>query len=63
MPENPYLYKYLTGEEFLKFVGNLFGLPKEQIQRRTEELLIKVGLEKAGKKYLNSYSKGMLQRI
>jgi ABC-type multidrug transport system ATPase subunit len=26
MPENTYLYKHLTGREFLEFNGSFFGL-------------------------------------
>ena len=63
MPENTYLYKYLTGREFLKFNGSFFGLKGKQLEERVEELLKKVGLEGAGDKFLNAYSKGMLQRI
>jgi ABC-2 type transport system ATP-binding protein len=63
MPENTYLYKYLTGREFLRFNGNFFGMPKEALDARVEELLEKVGLAAAGDRLLSKYSKGMLQRI
>ncbi|MDD5213244.1 MAG: ABC transporter ATP-binding protein [Candidatus Gracilibacteria bacterium] len=63
MPENTYLYKHLTGREFLRFNGNFFDLKKDQLESRIDELLEKVGLSQAGDKYLSSYSKGMLQRV
>lgn len=63
MPENTYLYKYLTGEEFLKFNWTFFWLKGEKLDKKVEELLKQVGLENAGKKYLKDYSKWMLQRI
>ncbi len=63
MPENTYLYKYLTGREFLRFSGNFFHLPKNVLESRIEGLLIKVGLEKAADSLLSKYSKGMLQRV
>lgn len=63
MPENTYLYKYLTGREFLRFSGNFFGIPKDVLETRIDELLVKVGLEKAGDRLLSKYSKGMLQRV
>ena len=63
MPENTYLYKHLTGEEFLKFNAKFFGLSGKKLNQRVEELLKKVWLEDAGKKYLHSYSKWMLQRV
>jgi ABC-2 type transport system ATP-binding protein len=63
LPENPSFYDYLTGQEFLDFYGELFGIPNRERGRRIEELLDKVGLSKAGALQLRKYSKGMLQRI
>ncbi len=63
MPENTYLYKHLTGREFLEFNGSFFGLKWHDLTARVNTLLKKVGLENAGDKYLKSYSKGMLQRV
>lgn len=63
MPENTYLYKHLTGEEFLKFNGSFFGLEGEKLDKQIDKILGKVWLEGAKDKYLKEYSKGMLQRI
>jgi ABC-2 type transport system ATP-binding protein len=63
LPENPYFYKYLTGEETLFFFGKLGGLRGRRLQARTNELLALVRLEDARHRRLGSYSKGMLQRI
>ncbi|PID87590.1 ABC transporter [Candidatus Gracilibacteria bacterium] len=63
MPENTYLYKYLTGEEFLRFSGKFFKISEKDLNKRISELLKKVGLEGSGNRFLNTYSKGMLQRI
>ena len=63
MPENTYLYKYLTGREFLRFNGKFFNIPSALLEEKIEELLHKVGLDTAGDKLLGKYSKGMLQRI
>lgn len=63
MPENTYLYKHLTGREFLDFNGKFFGLSWDKLNKRVEELLKKVWLEWAGDKRLSNYSKGMLQRV
>jgi ABC-2 type transport system ATP-binding protein len=63
LPENPYFYKYLTGEETLRFFGRLCGLSGRQLKNRMDELLELVGLTKARKRRLGTYSKGMLQRI
>src|SRR6266536_1949671 len=63
LPENPYFYKYLTGEETLRFFGRLCGLRGAPLKNRINELLDLVGLTKARKRRLGTYSKGMLQRI
>jgi ABC-2 type transport system ATP-binding protein len=63
LPENPYFYKYLTGEETLRFFGRLCGLGGASLKHRMNELLDLVGLAKAQKRRLGTYSKGMLQRI
>jgi ABC-2 type transport system ATP-binding protein len=63
MPENTYLYKHLTGKEFLEFNGKFFSLSWKKLDEKVEKLLKDVWLEKAGDKYLKSYSKWMLQRV
>lgn len=63
MPENTYLYKHLTGREFLKFNGKFFISNNEELEERIDILLKKIGLEKAGNKFLSEYSKWMLQRV
>jgi ABC-2 type transport system ATP-binding protein len=63
LPENPYFYKYLTGEETLRFYGKLCGLHGKMLKTRIDELLDLVSLEEARDRRLGGYSKGMLQRI
>lgn len=63
MPENTYLYKYLTWREFLKFNWKFYWLKWAELDKKVEYLLEKVWLENAWNKYLKSYSKWMLQRI
>ena len=63
LPENPYFYKYLTGEETLRFFGKLCGIRRAVLRDRARELLKLVGLEDAADRRLGGYSKGMLQRI
>jgi ABC-2 type transport system ATP-binding protein len=63
LPENPYFYDYLTGEEFLDFYGQLCELPPALRRERTAALLKLVDLERAAGLRLRKYSKGMLQRI
>jgi ABC-2 type transport system ATP-binding protein len=63
LPENPYFYKYLSGEETLRFFGRLCGLGGTGLKKQINELLELVGLTRARKRRLATYSKGMLQRI
>jgi ABC-2 type transport system ATP-binding protein len=63
MPETPVFYAKLTGRELLTYVGELFQLPRDVVQERTEELLTLVGLKDASNRQVGGYSKGMTQRI
>jgi len=63
LPENPYFYDYLTGREFLKYYGQLYGIARRERERRADALLERVGLRDAASLPLKGYSKGMLQRI
>ncbi|MBD2570750.1 MULTISPECIES: ABC transporter ATP-binding protein [Nostocaceae] len=65
LPENPYLYDYLTGWEFLELAAGLFQIPQRIQRQRIPELLELVGLSPADarKKLMRRYSKGMLQRV
>jgi ABC-2 type transport system ATP-binding protein len=63
LPEGPYFYKYLTGEETIRFYGKLCGLRGARLKSRVAELLALVGLTSARDRRLGGYSKGMLQRI
>ncbi|MFU8893986.1 MAG: ABC transporter ATP-binding protein [Luteolibacter sp.] len=63
LPENPYFYKHLSGEETLAFYGRLCGLKGARLKERIGELLDLVDLENARHRRIGGYSKGMLQRI
>jgi ABC-2 type transport system ATP-binding protein len=63
LPENPYFYKFLTGQETLRFFGKLCRLSGPQLKERVADLLELVGLTNARNQRLGTYSKGMLQRI
>ncbi|MBI4482349.1 MAG: ABC transporter ATP-binding protein [Acidobacteria bacterium] len=63
LPESPYFYDYLTGEEFLSYCGRIFGFGPREVRRRTADLLDAVGIGDARLLPLRKYSKGMLQRI
>jgi ABC-2 type transport system ATP-binding protein len=63
LPEESYLYKFLNAEETLDFYGRLFDMPAEVRKERIESLLKLVGIERARKRQLREYSKGMTRRI
>lgn len=63
LPENPYLYSYLTAAEFLDFCGQLFGLNSNQRKQRASQLIEMVSLQKSTNLPVRKYSKGMMQRL
>lgn len=63
LPEESYLYKFLNAEETLDFYGRLFNIPHNTLQQRIDNLINTVGLQKARKRQLKEYSKGMTRRI
>jgi ABC-2 type transport system ATP-binding protein len=63
LPENPYFYGYLTGRETLRFYAKLSGVGRDGLADRVASLLEWVGLSDAADVRLQTYSKGMLQRL
>lgn len=63
LPEETYLYKYLTAMETLEFFGALFGLSASQCKERAKQLLDMVGLSHAQNRPVGEFSKGMARRI
>jgi len=62
LPENPYVYPYLTPREFVEMCGRLSGLPFRGLRRRAEEVLALAGVLYAADRPVRRLSKGMLQR-
>ncbi len=52
-----------TGREALRFYSNLYGVPKNVLERRIKELLAMVGLESRGHDLVRTYSEGMRRRL
>jgi ABC-2 type transport system ATP-binding protein len=63
LPEESFLYKYLTALETLDFFGALFDLPGAERRKRSEQLLDMVGLSHARHRPVGEFSKGMVRRI
>jgi ABC-2 type transport system ATP-binding protein len=62
LPENPYVYPFLTPREFVELCGRLSGVRGGVLGRRTEQVLDKVGILYAADRQVRRLSKGMLQR-
>jgi ABC-2 type transport system ATP-binding protein len=63
LPEETYMYRFLTPQETLDFYGRLFGLGRDVRRRRTAELLEMVGLSHAAHRPVGEFSKGMARRL
>lgn len=63
LPEEPAFYNWMTGREFLSFVGKLHHLPSREIRQRCDELLELVDLQEASGRRIGGYSRGMRQRL
>ncbi|HMO49777.1 MAG TPA: ABC transporter ATP-binding protein [Kiritimatiellia bacterium] len=63
LPEESYLYPYLTSEETLDFYGRLFDLETKERRQRIEQLLEMIGLQHTRRRAVGTFSKGMARRI
>jgi ABC-2 type transport system ATP-binding protein len=63
LTEFPGLYLRMRALEYLDFFGQLQGLSPQQIQQRSEELLIRFKMWEARDLRLGEYSKGMRQKL
>ena len=62
MPENPYVYPFLTPTEFVEMCGRLSGLRGKVVRDRARHVLGQVGILYAADRQVRRLSKGMLQR-
>ncbi len=63
VPEEPQLYPHLTGAEYLEMVGQLRGLPKQQLGEKVDGFLRLLSLYDDRYVPISSYSKGMRQKV
>jgi ABC-2 type transport system ATP-binding protein len=63
IPDRPYIYEKLTGNEFLHFTGGLYGLDHDLLANRIAELLELFELSHWADELVESYSHGMKQRL
>jgi ABC-2 type transport system ATP-binding protein len=62
LPENPYVYPYLTPREFVELSGRLSGMRGARLRARTDEVLAQANIAYAADRQVRRLSKGMLQR-
>ncbi len=63
LPEESYLYRFLSARETLDFYGRLFRIPTAVRRRRIDRLLEMVGLDAVGHRPVGEFSKGMQRRV
>ncbi|MBI2932945.1 MAG: ABC transporter ATP-binding protein [Planctomycetes bacterium] len=63
LPEESYLYRFLNADETLDFYGRLFNIDRETRRRRIDALIERFGMQRARKRQIREYSKGMVRRI
>jgi len=63
LPENPALYEFLRGDEYLVLAGRLLGLSRADARAQAKSLLEKVGLAGRADRPVRRFSKGMVQRL
>lgn len=63
VPESPRLYEFLTGLEYLDFIGDVYGMKTEDKRERINEYLKALDLEGREGDMISSYSQGMKQKV
>lgn len=63
VPEIAELYDSLTAQEYLNFVGQLYGMESSDIEYKAKKLMDILGIGNAYNSRISSYSKGMKQKV
>ena len=63
LPQYPSFFNWMSGKEFLIFAAELAKINRKDAEKRSEELLERVGLSDAKKRKIGGYSGGMKQRL
>ena len=62
LPEGMQLYQRLTAREFIQFSGTMYGVSRDEVTRRSDELLELLDLKEAADKLIVDYSHGMRKK-
>ena len=63
IPDNPDLYEFMTGMQYLNFVGDIFAIPAAQRKQRIEALADTFELTGDLNQPISAYSHGMKQKL
>lgn len=63
IPDNPDMYEFLTGYEYLNFVADIYGVSKAEREARIQELGDLLGITDALSSAISEYSHGMKQKV
>jgi len=63
LTETPSLYEPLTARENLRFFGDLYGVPSDELEARVDAMIEEFGLGERANDRVGTYSKGMRQRL
>jgi ABC-2 type transport system ATP-binding protein len=63
VPEEPHLYPFLSGREYLELIGRLRELPAALVERKIDAFLELFGIRDAAEQSISAYSKGMRQKV
>jgi ABC-2 type transport system ATP-binding protein len=63
LPEEPHIYGWMKGREFLTLIGRLAGLEGRTLKERVNQMMERAGLKEAANRRVGGYSRGMRQRL
>ena len=63
IPDNPDLYEYLTGIQYLNFIADIFQVSVEDREKRIEKYADAFGITESLGDLISSYSHGMKQKL
>lgn len=63
IPDHPFLYEKLTGNEFMRFVAGLFQMDHRTSGAKASELLELFGIDDVADQLVENYSHGMRQKL
>ena len=63
LPDNPDLYEYLTGIQYLNFIGDVYRVPGKVRTERIGELAEQFGITRSLGDLISTYSHGMKQKL